>query len=173
MNKCLECGKETKNKKFCSLSCSASFNNRGVRRNGNPPEVKKCLNCGNEFIFKKGSMGKFCSSRCDGYYKSSQHVDNWLSGNITWNDHPSRSIKEFLLKEQGSKCRICGMGNEWNGRLINFICDHIDGNSQNNKRENLRMICPNCDSQLDTYKGRNAGNGRRSRRVRYQEGKSY
>ena len=51
--------------------------------------------------------------------------------------------------------------------------DHIDGNRTNHKLENLRMLCPNCHSQTSTYKGRNKGNGRHSRKVRYQEGKSY
>lgn len=36
-----------------------------------------------------------------------------------------------------------------------FIIDHIDGHASNNRRDNLRCICPNCDSQLDTYKSKN------------------
>ena len=36
-----------------------------------------------------------------------------------------------------------------------MILDHIDGNAANNIRENYRCICPNCDSQLDTYKSKN------------------
>ena len=42
----------------------------------------------------------------------------------------------------------------------------------NNIISNLRLVCPNCDSQLPTYKNRNKGNGRHSRRVRYSKGKS-
>jgi hypothetical protein len=48
--------------------------------------------------------------------------------------------------------------------------DHTDGNPTNNRRENLRLVCPNCDSQLPTYKSRDRGNGRSFRRQRYADG---
>jgi len=35
---------------------------------------------------------------------------------------------------------------EWNGKELHFILDHIDGDASNNHKENLRLICPNCDS---------------------------
>lgn len=54
-----------------------------------------------------------------------------------------------------------------------LVLDHIDGNPDNNHRDNLRLVCPNCDSQLPTFKSRNRGNGRSFRRQRYHEGKSY
>ena len=38
--------------------------------------------------------------------------------------------------------------------------DHIDGNSDNNSEENLRLICPNCHSLTSTYRGANRGHGR-------------
>lgn len=54
-----------------------------------------------------------------------------------------------------------------------LVLDHVDGDAGNNRRENLRMVCPNCDSQLPTYKSRTRGRGRRARRQRYADGKSY
>ncbi|BBH17026.1 hypothetical protein Back2_13130 [Nocardioides baekrokdamisoli] len=46
-------------------------------------------------------------------------------------------------------------------------------NASNNHRDNLRLVCPNCDSQLPTFKARNRGQGRAWRKQRYADGKSY
>lgn len=59
-----------------------------------------------------------------------------------------------------------------NGLPLRLVLDHIDGNSTDNCRDNLRLVCPNCDSQLPTYKARNKGSGRAWRRQRYAESKS-
>lgn len=63
----------------------------------------------------------------------------------------------YNLKEE--KCEICGLGNKWNNKPIALQLDHIDGNNKNNLLENLRIVCPNCHSQTDTYAGRNIKNG--------------
>lgn len=66
-----------------------------------------------------------------------------------------RWIKPHILKEQDNKCAICGRPDIWENKKLVFILDHIDGHANNNYRDNLRLICPNCDSQLDTYKSKN------------------
>lgn len=68
---------------------------------------------------------------------------------------------------------ICGVSDTWNSAPLVLIIDHINGDANDNRRANLRLLCPNCDSQLPTYKARNRGFGRYSRRQRYADGKSY
>ena len=52
------------------------------------------------------------------------------------------------------KCTICGI-DEWQGKELSLRLDHIDGDNHNNTIENLRWLCPNCDSIQDTYCGKN------------------
>ena len=46
---------------------------------------------------------------------------------------------------------------QWNGTALPLILDHINGNHKDNGPDNLRLLCPNCDSQLPTRGGRNKG----------------
>jgi hypothetical protein len=62
-----------------------------------------------------------------------------------------RLIKEGILE---NKCAICGLYDEWNNKKIELQLDHIDGNRFNNTLENLRILCPNCHSQTDTFCGK-------------------
>lgn len=43
----------------------------------------------------------------------------------------------------------------WNGKVLQLILDHVNGNSNDSHPENLRFVCPNCDSQLPTRGGAN------------------
>ncbi len=66
---------------------------------------------------------------------------------------------------------MCLGPTEWQGRELRLVL--VDGDATNNRRVNLRLVCPNCDSQLPTFKARNRGKGRAWRRQRYADGKSY
>ena len=54
-----------------------------------------------------------------------------------------------------SQCSECGISEKWNGKPMTMHIDHINGDRQDNRIENLRPLCPNCHSQTDTYAGKN------------------
>ena len=62
--------------------------------------------------------------------------------------------RKRVLHEQDSCCLHCGL-NEWRGQRLVIEIDHVDGDHDNDARENLRGLCPNCHSQTPTWKGRN------------------
>lgn len=51
-------------------------------------------------------------------------------------------------------CECCGI-TDWNGKPLNMELHHIDGNTSNNKLENLQILCPNCHAQTDTFRAKN------------------
>lgn len=54
-------------------------------------------------------------------------------------------------------CAVCGGGPHWNGRELQLEIDHVSGERFDNRRENLRFLCPNCHTQTPTYGNKNAG----------------
>ena len=70
--------------------------------------------------------------------------------NGDWDKYSGAMRRKKVLEEQNGKCLLCDI-NEWNYLPVKLHLDHIDGDRYNNFRENLRMICPNCHSQTDTY----------------------
>lgn len=77
----------------------------------------------------------------EAYQDFLNNPEKYCKGNYT----PKNFKKEFM-KEQNNKCAICECEPIWNGKPLVFVLDHIDGDASNNRRDNLRMICPNCDS---------------------------
>ena len=67
---------------------------------------------------------------------------------------------ELILKEQNYKCIECSIEKIWNNKPLVFELDHIDGNHYNNKKENLRLLCPNCHSQTHSWRGRGTNKGK-------------
>lgn len=80
--------------------------------------------------------------------------------------HVKQIIIPYLLDKQSHLCAICGCPDKWNSKPLVFILDHINGDWKDHRKENIRLICPNCNSQLDTTK-HHKGKGRYSNRVAY------
>jgi transposase-like protein len=66
-------------------------------------------------------------------------------------------LKERLFAEglKTRACELCGQGEMWHGRRMSLILDHVNGVHDDNRLENLRIVCANCNATLETHCGRN------------------
>jgi hypothetical protein len=71
--------------------------------------------------------------------------------------YPRGRLKERLFAEglKARRCELCGQGELWRGRRMALILDHVNGVHDDNRLENLRIVCANCNATLDTHCGRN------------------
>ena len=177
--KCLLCKKfisyDKRINKFCSRSCAATYNNFGRPRNFKEDTLdehlieknnrknycnKLCKYCG-----KETDNITFCSMECySNFIKSKRRKE--IDKNRYLNNY--RYDKWYLEEIRGKKCEICE-NDKWMDKDIPLDVHHIDGDSDNNNLDNLKLICPNCHRQTKTYGGKNKENGRHTKRKRYRK----
>lgn len=94
----------------------------------------------------------FTKKRPGGNLSGKKHFSELL---IKRNDglrtHGPRLRKALIESGVEDKCKECGQEPFWNGKVLVLQIDHIDGDSTNNVKENLRIICPNCHTQTDNF----------------------
>ena len=146
---------------------------------------KKCEKCNREFdAYSKWGEKRFCSRKCSNsrVFSEESKLKKSLAlrgrkptGVIKDKESWAKKIKETAYKkyiatpfeelgienkrrrvfeEQNYCCNNCGIS-EWQGFKISLELEHKDGNNQNNDRDNLEGLCPNCHSITDTWRGRN------------------
>ena len=132
--------------------------------------MKPCIHCGSE---TKRKVSRYCSNKCQNDHEHDAYISEWKQGKVNGSrgvhaKNISGHLSRFLFEKFGNACTLCG----WD--MVNAVTnkvpleiDHIDGNSDNNAEDNLRVICPNCHSLTVNYRNLNKGNGRGWRRLKY------
>ena len=126
--------------------------------------TRQCSKCGKNICAEnKSGFCQFCLI----IHRREEKLNSWLetgSTGFTVDTTIRGVIRDYIFNEQEGKCAICGMPNSWNGQELKFVLDHIDGDASNSSKDNLRLVCPNCDSQLPTFKSRNKNSARNKRK---------
>ena len=146
------CEQLTNNPFYCSVECANSCSNKRKKDSERKIKIprKKCVVCG-----KLHNNSMWCSKEC---YDST--CIRYLPHNELFIENSKvirRIIKEVIRRDNLKKyeCEICNIGPIWNGKPMPLILDHINGINNDNRLENLRFVCSNCDTQLPTYKSKN------------------
>lgn len=136
-------------------------------------EIKKipslCINCGKEFknVYSMSAHKGHCTGQNNTDHLAT--VRAWNKGKLLYSvenvlskesNFSTQYVKKFILQKglKVYKCEKCQIS-DWCGSKIILELDHIDGCSDNNELQNLRLLCPNCHSQTDTFRGRNINKG--------------
>ena len=127
--------------------------------------MKNCLHCGLELSTRQN---KYCSNKCQADYQYNKYIDRWHKGlekGVIGKFQLSSHIERFIWTKYDSKCAVC----DWSEKnpITNkspLEIEHVDGNFENNREENLLLLCPNCHSLTPTYKALNKGKGRKERK---------
>lgn len=95
------------------------------------------------------------------YFKEYNNFNNKKSVNELFveNSNTSRThLKKRIITDNLIKyeCKECGNSGEWNGKKLVLQLEHKNGDTYDNRLENLCFLCPNCHSQTDTFSGKNA-----------------
>ena len=123
-------------------------------------KIYNCLYCNKENKYGHSKVNKYCDNVCQGKYK-------WINETIPRIENGDKTdpstVKKYLVEKFGNKCVECGQENSWNNKTLMLQLDHIDGDSDNSLISNLRLLCPNCHTQTETYG--NAGKGNRYKKL--------
>lgn len=145
---CMLCGKELTGcqKKFCSSSCSATYNN------SKRSKPRYCEYCGKQLT---SQQTRFCSRQCQNTSEYETFIKRWKDGTesgITGKDGLSKYIRIYLFDKFNNRCQQCGWSviNQYTNKIPLQI-HHIDGDCTNNNEENLQLLCPNCHSLTENY----------------------
>jgi len=124
-----------------------------------------CKCCGEEFTPSRNRANICCSNACQILYQYRSFIVRWLAGEEKgWTGKTrqlSKHIARYLREVRGTACELCGWDGKHpvDGKSLTEI-DHVDGDAENCRPENLRILCPNCHSMTPTFRNRNKNSKR-------------
>lgn len=121
-----------------------------------------CLSgCGNA-VYKPRKY--YCSFKCQQDYQFKLRSVALEAGTYPAKQHLHGFIRRYLVTKFGERCSKCNWAERHplTGRVPVEV-EHLDGNWNNNRADNLTLLCPNCHSLTPTYRGLNRGKGRPKR----------
>jgi 5-methylcytosine-specific restriction endonuclease McrA len=121
-------------------------------------KMYKCKICDTETKWSYQKSNIYCSVKCAGAGAFVKTLERHMLGEVSDRD----TLRKIMKETKGYKCACCGIS-EYMEKPLTLQVDHMNGDASNNMPDNLRLICPNCHSQTDTYGAKNKGNGRRAR----------
>jgi hypothetical protein len=132
--------------------------------NKNPLKIK-CLYCQSVLSSK---YKQYCNNKCKANYDYNNYIQRWKQGlepGSLADKKVSHPIKRYLFEKYENKCGRCG----WTAihpvtKRIPLQVEHIDGDCENNKEDNLILLCPNCHVMTPTYGALNKGKSKRHRK---------
>jgi hypothetical protein len=123
-----------------------------------------CPTCGRMI---ENLRSKYCSLPCQMEFQYRQYIERWLAGEVEGRrgeGQVSKHVRRWLFRRAGNKCEQCG----WSRvhpvtGLVPLTVNHIDGNSENHRPENLELLCGGCHALTPNFGKLNNGNGRKRR----------
>jgi hypothetical protein len=119
------------------------------------PIEYNCIGCGKIVPYTHSKRNRYYSLECSAAHSwTHRTIPKILAGRCTG----TISLKRYLRETVGDWCSICLNPSTWNMQPLMLQLDHLDGNSDNNSIDNIRLLCPNCHSQTPTYGHQSKGN---------------
>jgi hypothetical protein len=152
--RCIYCGEkmsyEKRKQRSCSRACYLKHRRKRALTSG------QCEHCGTPCSTHR----KFCNS-CYG-------MRIYCLTTSPETARTSHALRGYLFRTRGYRCESCGL-TEWLQKPIPLEIEHINGDADNNKDENLKLLCPNCHALTPTFRSRNkqaSASRRKKRRTR-------
>ncbi len=119
----------------------------------------------------KGNNFRTLKSRIKEEQINTDHIDSTRSQRLFGNHRKAIPLKDIMVEDStysrsylkkrllrdgliDNVCHICKQEPKWHNQPLVMVLDHINGNSRDHRRHNLRLLCPNCNSQQVTFAGK-------------------